>query len=72
MKTNDYSTSFTVEQTPEEAFAAINNIRGWWSGEMKVVPTSSAMSLLIVINRTITANRRSQNSFLAKKSLGWF
>ena len=33
MKTKDYTASFTVDQTPEEAFAAINNVRGWWSGE---------------------------------------
>lgn len=31
---NDYSTSIIVEQTPEEAFDAINNVRGWWSGEI--------------------------------------
>lgn len=30
-----YSTSFTVDQTPEEVFAAINNIRGWWSEEIE-------------------------------------
>jgi hypothetical protein len=31
MSDQDYATSFTVDQTPEEAFAAITNPRGWWS-----------------------------------------
>jgi hypothetical protein len=33
MKTRDFLTLFTVDQTPEEAFTAINNVRGRWSGE---------------------------------------
>lgn len=31
-KNKDYTVSFTVDQTPEDVFAAINNVRGWWSG----------------------------------------
>jgi Activator of Hsp90 ATPase homolog 1-like protein len=31
MKDHDFSTSFLVDQTPEEAFLAIQNVRGWWS-----------------------------------------
>lgn len=27
----DYTASFTVDQSPEKVFSAINNPRGWWS-----------------------------------------
>jgi hypothetical protein len=33
MKTSDFTATILVAQTPEEAFAAINNARGWWTGE---------------------------------------
>ena len=33
MKSQNFSTAFMVDQTPEEAFAGINNVRGWWAGK---------------------------------------
>jgi hypothetical protein len=31
MNNQDFTAAISVEKTPEEAFDAINNVRGWWS-----------------------------------------
>jgi hypothetical protein len=35
MDNQNYSTTFTISQTPEEVFKAISNVRGWWSEDIE-------------------------------------
>jgi hypothetical protein len=42
MENKDYTSSFTVVQSPDVAFNAIMNFRGWWSEEIEG-PTRSSV-----------------------------
>src|SRR5262245_37747412 len=35
MANQNYTTTLVVDQTTDEVFDAINNVRGWWSGEIE-------------------------------------
>ncbi len=91
MMKQGFTTSFSVDQTPQEAFAAINNVRGWWSGQIegdtdklgaeftyryKDVHLSKQKITEFIPGKKVVwrvldfPNKRSRNSFLAKRSFG--
>lgn len=35
MKNRGFSTAILVDQSPKEVFSAVNNVRGWWQGEIE-------------------------------------
>src|SRR5215831_19155143 len=35
MKNQNFTTTISVDRSPQDVYAAINNVRGWWSGEIE-------------------------------------
>jgi len=35
MENQNFTVAFLVDQTPHQAYDAINNVRGWWTGEIE-------------------------------------
>jgi hypothetical protein len=35
MKEQSFTVAFSVDESPQQVFDAINNVRGWWSGDIE-------------------------------------
>jgi hypothetical protein len=68
MTQQNFSTTISVDQSPEEVFDAINNVRGWWSGEID--GGTDKLSLRPPTRIFTAPPRGSLNSCRGKKSYG--
>ena len=70
MKNQNLMYIFTVDQTPEEAFAAINNVRGWWSGEIDG-ETDKLGSVFTYRYKDIHMSKHEITEFVPGKKVVW-
>jgi len=67
---NNYTTAFTVEQTPEQVFAAVNDVRGWWS-ERIAGPTDRLGAEFTFEHKTLHRSTQKITEFLPGRKVVW-
>jgi len=70
MNDQNFTTTFTVDQTAEEAFAAINNVRGWWSGEIEG-STDKLGDEFTYRYKDVHYSKQKITEFIPGKKVGW-
>lgn len=70
MNDQDFTTSFAVDQTAEEAFDAINNVRGWWS-ELIEGSTDELGEEFIFRHEDVHYSKQKITEFIPGKRVTW-
>src|SRR5258707_10514331 len=71
MNDKNLTSTFTVDQSPEEAFAAINNVRGWWSGEIQG-DTDKLGSEFTYRYKDMHRSKQKITQFVSAKKIVWY
>ncbi|HEU4786248.1 MAG TPA: SRPBCC domain-containing protein [Gemmatimonadaceae bacterium] len=66
----DYTKTFAVEQTPEQVFAAINDVRGWWSEDIEG-DTDRAGAVFTFRHRDLHRSKHAITDFEPGKKVVW-
>jgi hypothetical protein len=70
MNTQDFSTAILVDQSPEEVFNAINNVRGWWSGEIEGVTDTPGAEFTYTVPG-IHFSKQKITEFIPGEKIAW-
>jgi len=70
MKKQDFTTTILVDQTRKQAFDAINNVRGWWSGEIEG-PTDELLKEFTYRYQEFHYSKHKLVEFIPDKKVVW-
>jgi uncharacterized protein YndB with AHSA1/START domain len=70
MNNHNFTTTISVDQSPEELFQAITNVRGWWSGEIEG-DTGSLGAEFAFRYKDVHRSKQKFTEFVPSKKVVW-
>jgi len=71
MKNQNFTTTISVDQPPEEVFKAIANVRGWWSGEIEGDAGRLGAEFTYRYKKDVHRSRQKVTEFVAGRKVVW-